>query len=247
VEERRVFGFGRKGGSQVVDEHFVPGGTTDLKSAIAAGDANAVHHLVRYAWAEKVLLDIQPPSVVDLACGAGYGSFQLARRLAGSHVLGIDYDAGAIESAKKQYRAPNLGYAVGDATRWEETIGRERFDCVVAFDMIEHVPHREILMQNVVEHLAANGQLLLSTPCGWDQTRLEPEWEFHRIEYSARSLYDFLRRYFARIVRPEDASFPRRDVFDLLSEGPVTYLLKLNPIVCEGPILVDNPYPGVRA
>jgi len=23
----------------------------------------------------------------------------------------------------------------------------------------------------------------------------------------------------------------------------VTYLLKMNPIVCERPILVDNPYP----
>ena len=238
-----MFGVGRKDGSGIVDEHFVPAGGMNLERAIAAGDANAVHHLIRYQWAERHLADVGPGSVLDLACGAGYGSHHLARRLPGTRVLGVDYDAGAIESARKTYRAANLSFAAGDATRWEETIGRERFDCVVAFDMIEHVSHREILAQSVVEHLASGGRLLLSTPCGWDETRLEPEWEFHRIEYSARALYDFLRRYFSRIVRPEDAAFPHREVFDLLSGGPVTYLLKMNPIVCERPILVDNPYP----
>jgi len=238
-----VFGLGRETGSRIVDEHFVPAGAMDLKTAIATGDANAVHHLIRYEWAERYLADIRPASVLDLACGAGYGAHQLACGLPGTRVLGVDYDAGAVETARKQYRATNLSFAVGDARRWEETIGRERFDCVVAFDMIEHVSHREILAQGVVEHLASEGRLLLSTPCAWDDTRLEPEWEFHRIEYSARALYDFLRRYFSRIVRPEDAAFPHREVFDLLNGGPVTYVLKMNPIVCERPILVDNPYP----
>ncbi len=238
--------FGRKDCSRVVDEHFVPpDGGADLRAAISAGDANAVHHLVRYAWAEAVLADFRPTSVLDVACGAGYGSFQLARRLNGSRVLGIDYDARAVESARKLYRAPNLEYAVGDAMRWKETMGNGAFDAIVSFDMIEHVPHREILMQNVVEHLAPDGRLLLSTPCGSDETSLNPAWEFHRIEYSARALYDFLRRYFERIIRPEVAGFPHPEVFDLLREGTVSYLLKLNPVVCEGPIIVENPYPGV--
>jgi hypothetical protein len=56
------------------------------------------------------------------------------------------------------------------------------------------------------------------------------------------SLHDSLRRYFAIIVRLEDPEFPHRDVFDLLAEGPVDYFLKMNPVVCREPIVVENPY-----
>lgn len=237
-----MFGFGKKRSGHGIDEHFVLGAGTDLRAAIAAGDLEAVHHLVRYTWAEAFLSDLRPATVLDLACGAGYGSHQLAQRLPASRVVGVDYDALAVKAARRRYQAPNLAFAAGDGTRWKETIGDTAFDCIVAFDMIEHVPHREILMQNIVEHLAPSGRLLLSTPCASDEIRLEPDWAFHRIEYSSRALYDFLRRYFERIVRPEDDAFPHPEIFDLLKGGPVTYALKMNPVLCEGPVLVENPY-----
>ena len=119
---------------------------------------------------------------------------------------------------------------------------RGTFDAIVSFDMIEHVVHREIMMEGLTRHLAPGGTLLLSTPCGSNEPVLQPDWTPHRIEYSAASLYDFLHRYFAVVVRPEDGAFPHRDVFNLLAEGPVTYLLKMNPVVCRGPIVVENPY-----
>ena len=81
------------------------------------------------------------------------------------------------------------------------------FDAIVSFDMIEHVVHREIMMEGLVRHLTPGGTLLLSTPCGHLETVLKPGWVHHRIEYSAASLYDFLRRYFAVVVRPEVGGF----------------------------------------
>jgi 2-polyprenyl-3-methyl-5-hydroxy-6-metoxy-1,4-benzoquinol methylase len=233
---------GERPGSRVVDEHFVPGGDTNLRDAIRAGDANAVHHLIRYEWVARCLADRPVSSLLDLATGSGYGAHELAARLSSTRVTGIDYDAGAIEEARARYVLPNLEYRTGDATRWAETIGPEAFDVIVSFDMIEHVVHREIMMEGLVSHLAPAGALLLSTPCGWNEPALQPEWPHHRIEYSAASLYDFLRRYFAVVVRPEDRGFPHRDVFDLLAEGPVTYLLKMNPVACREPILIENPY-----
>jgi 2-polyprenyl-3-methyl-5-hydroxy-6-metoxy-1,4-benzoquinol methylase len=231
-----------KAGSRVVDEHFVPGPGTNLRDAIRAGDANAVHHLIRYEWAARCLADWPVRSLLDLATGSGYGAHDLAVRLASTRITGIDYDPDAIEQARRKYALPNLEYRMGDATRWAETIGSEAFDAIVSFDMIEHVVHREIMMESLVRYLAPGGTLLLSTPCGWNEPQLQPEWIPHRIEYSAASLYDFLRRYFAVIVRPEDPGFPHRDVFDLLAEGPVTYLLKMNPVLCRESILIENPY-----
>jgi 2-polyprenyl-3-methyl-5-hydroxy-6-metoxy-1,4-benzoquinol methylase len=232
----------KRPGSCVVDEHFVPGRDTNLPDAIREGDANAVHHLIRYEWAARCLVDWPVRSLLDLATGSGYGAHELAARLPKARIAGVDYDEGAVKEARARFSLPNLEYRMGDATRWAETIGPEAFDAVVSFDMIEHVVHREIMMEGLVRHLSPGGVFLLSTPCGWNEPALEPAWPYHRIEYSAASLYDFLRRYFAVVVRPEDREFPHRDVFDLLGEGPVTYLLKMNPVVCRGPIVIENPY-----
>jgi 2-polyprenyl-3-methyl-5-hydroxy-6-metoxy-1,4-benzoquinol methylase len=228
--------------SRIVDEHFVPGRGTSLRDAIRAGDANAVHHLIRYEWAARCLAEWPIRKLLDLATGSGYGAHDLAARLPSTKVTGVDYDAGAIEEARGRYALPNLEYRVADATRWTSTIGQETFDAIVGFDMIEHVVHREIMMEELARHLAPGGSLLLSTPCGHLEPILQPVWVHHRIEYSLASLYDFLRRYFAVIVQPEDREFPHREVFDLLAEGPVTYLLKMNPVVCRKPILIENPY-----
>lgn len=228
--------------SRVVDEHFVPGSGVNLREAIRCGDANAVHHLIRYEWAAQCLADWASLSVLDLATGSGYGAYDLASRMPSAKITAVDYDPGAIEQARASYGLTNLEYRLGDATRWADTIGPQSFHAIVSFDMIEHVIHREIMMEELVRHLEFGGALLLSTPCGSPATILHPEWSQHRIEYSAASLYDFLRRYFEVVVRPEDPGFPHREVFDLLAEGPVSYLLKMNPVICRDPISISNPY-----
>ncbi|MFI5118809.1 MAG: class I SAM-dependent methyltransferase [Thermoanaerobaculia bacterium] len=214
----------------------------NLREAIRAGERDAVHHLIRYEWAARCLADWPVRSLLDLATGSGYGAHELAVRLPATRITGVDYDAGAIEEARARYVLPNLEYRTGDATCWAATIGPKAFDAIVSFDMIEHVVHREIMMEGLVRHLAPGGTLLLSTPCGHLETVLKPVWVHHRIEYSLASLYDFLRRYFAVVVQPDDREFPHRDAFDLLAEGSVTYFLKMNPVLCREPIVIENPY-----
>ena len=40
-------------------------------------------------------------SVIDVACGAGYGSYMLAKELPQLYVIGVDYDASAVSQANK--------------------------------------------------------------------------------------------------------------------------------------------------
>ncbi len=157
--------------------------------------------------------------------------------------MGADYDQRAIEQARQLYNLPNLAYKVGDVTYWEETLGRDKFDCIVSFDTLEHVSHREIMLQNVVYHLQEDGCMLLSTPCT-ETINLNPTWEHHHIEYSFASLHDFLRRYFLNIQRPDNLSLPHTEVFDRLEGSSVSYQLQLNPVICQQPIVIANPYQG---
>ncbi len=227
----------------ILDEHFVPEPGLDLEGYIERGDVSGVHHLLRYQWALMVIGDVQPlNNALDIACGSGYGSYMIAKRFPNTHVVGADYDSLAIDEARKRYSLPNLEYRIGDLTLWDDTVGKEMFDCVISFDTIEHISHREITMQNLVEHLQKDGSLLLSTPCGTANPNLYPEWKHHKIEYSAASLYDFLRRYFLIILRPDDNSLPHKGVFDCLKGSNVDYLLRMNPVLCKDPVTVTNPY-----
>src|SRR2546428_9800754 len=94
----------------VVEEHFVPVHGLDLAPYAAAGDVGAVHHLIRYAWALEGLADLPELTalgVLDVACGAGYGSHAIAERSPRSHVLGGGYDAEPVRLAREGYRLPN--------------------------------------------------------------------------------------------------------------------------------------------
>lgn len=63
----------------------------------------AIHHLGRYEWAALVLSNMNPGRILDVACGAGYGSYLLARSLPECQVVGGDYDIRAVEHATENY------------------------------------------------------------------------------------------------------------------------------------------------
>jgi 2-polyprenyl-3-methyl-5-hydroxy-6-metoxy-1,4-benzoquinol methylase len=224
-----------------MDEHFKPDRGLSLEAYAARGDVGGAHHLARYLWLTEVLGGAER-RVLDLGCGAGYGSFLVATRLPEAAVVGIDYDPAGVRSAQKAYRLPNLRFAVANAMTWDVPELEGEFDTVVSFDSIEHVPHRELVMEQVANHLSDEGSLYLSTPCGTSTNELVPSWDAHRIEYGTASLFDFLSRYFRRIERPENAGFPGLEVFERLRSLGIDYLLRLNPVICREPIRVPNPY-----
>jgi len=231
----------------ITNQHFVPAFGLDLEAYVSRGDVTGAQHVIRYLWAIETLAE-RPgvTSLLDLGCGSGYGCFAIAARYPEIHVVGIDCDEEAISRGRETYTLPNLELRVGDAMRWRATIGNDDYDCVISFDSVEHVEHRELYLEGVVEHLTEAGCVMLSTPCGWPVNVVKPHWPGHKIEYSSLSLYDFLSRYFTTIRRPDDGSLPRLDVFQLLEGTSIPYLLQLNPVLCEGPIRIDNPYRSAR-
>lgn len=229
-----------------LDEHFVPSQGLGIEPYLREGDFEAVHHLIRYQWAMEVISNHRLiRNVLDIACGAGYGSFMIAQRFPAIEVLGVDYDPGAVAFARDHYTAPNLEFRQGDVTRLDDSLGSAVFNIILSFDTIEHVTHREIMLQNFINHLDRRGAILLSTPCGAPATNLQPDWEAHKIEYSAKSLYDFLRRYFRFIDRPDNFSLPHLEVFDQLEGSGIDYFLWMNPIILRDPIRINNPYAHV--
>jgi Methylase involved in ubiquinone/menaquinone biosynthesis len=60
-------------------------------------------------------IDPQQKVIVDLGCGTGRLTFQLAKESFDAKVIGIDIADKMIEEAKKNYKAPNLSFLSSDA------------------------------------------------------------------------------------------------------------------------------------
>lgn len=219
-------------------EFFTPALGLAVEPYIAAGQKQGIHHLGRYHWSVRVLEGRKPKTLLDIACGAGYGSYIIAMALPDTQVVGADYDERAVAYATSHYKAPNLAFVRGDMVRWltdQQPLGR--FDAVTSFDTIEHLLHREIAMQQVVDNLDPEGCLLLSTPCGHSDTRLNPGWEHHKIEFSYKDLFAFLKRFFEKVIHPEDQDFVGLNYWqEVINRDQRRYLNRMNPLICTGPI-----------
>lgn len=221
-------------------EYWVPKGDLDVRVYIEHEHKQGIHHLGRYTWSIPVVEGRK--RILDIACGAGYGSKLLADAHPGSEILGVDYDERAIAYARKNYHAPNLRYESGNLVKWESRAGAPlgEFDCVLSFDTIEHLLHREIALINFAENLTEEGILLLSTPCGKPTNLLNPGWEHHKIEYSFFSLHNLLRRFFGTVLHTQDKTLPNQEFWDTVINGDKPrYLNRMNPVVCERPIQLD--------
>ncbi len=114
-------------------------------------------HLSRYAFAARLA---EGKRVLDLGCGTGYGSAELART-AGT-VAGADIAPQAIEHARANYRLPNLEFTVAPSTALP--YADSSFDVVVCFEVIEHLADWRGLVREAARVLGQDGLFLVSTP-----------------------------------------------------------------------------------
>jgi len=222
-------------------EFFDPQLGLAVEPYIAAESQQGIHHLGRYHWAKDVLRDRAHSRILDVACGAGYGTFILAEHLSSATVLGVDYDARAVEAARARYSRHNLQFQQGNLVTWTtadteqpRTLGQ--FDAVVSFDTLEHLLHREIALMQIVRNLSPDGALLFSTPCTF-HNKLFPDWAHHKIEYSFDDLRDLLGRFFGQVLTPDEGTLPNlRFWTDVINKDKPRYWNKMNPLVCLQPI-----------
>ena len=125
-------------------------------------DRMLAEHWARYRFVSPLLSG----RLLDLACGTGYGSGELARRETTREVVGIDSSAEALDWAARYYAHPKVRYRRIDVARagWESSLGR--FDGIVAFEILEHLADEAAFWIGVERSLATSGALWLSTPLG---------------------------------------------------------------------------------
>lgn len=99
-------------------------------------------------------------SVLDVGCGAGLASEALARR--GARVTGLDAAGEALAAARAHAAASGLDIDYREGLP-EDLPDGERWDAVVALEVIEHVADRDAFLSALARALKPGGMLFLST------------------------------------------------------------------------------------
>ena len=99
--------------------------------------------------------------VLDVGCGGGLLSEPLAAR--GARVVGIDASPGNIASAQlhAKYSGVAVQYRLGEPAA--ALAAGERFDVVLALEVVEHVSDVQAFVTAVAGHVAPGGLLFVST------------------------------------------------------------------------------------
>jgi 2-polyprenyl-3-methyl-5-hydroxy-6-metoxy-1,4-benzoquinol methylase len=147
--------------------------------AVAEPTLLAVEHIHRYEFAAALCAGMR---VLDLCCGSGYGSEILAGRADSVH--GVDYDAATIDTATASVgRDPGgaITFELGDATeflRAPDLAGR--FDAIVCFEGLEHLPDVTATLEELRRHAAAGIAVVASVP---NSRGMHEDNEFHLSDF----------------------------------------------------------------
>lgn len=154
-------------------------------SALFAVDL--VRHRAAYAHAIALARRHPPKRILDLGCGTGYGTRELASAQGG--VFAIDRI-----SPDPEARHPAAHFVRADAGGIPLRAGC--FDMLVSFQVIEHLADPAPYLDTIARVLAPGGVALISTP-NWRES--DHENPFHVREYTAEELSRLLGAHFGEV------------------------------------------------
>ena len=116
-------------------------------------------HLHRYEEVIKSLSGNE--TILDIACGTGFGTHLLSTRSNGK-IFGGDLSLEAITLCKNSWNNDNLSYEIMDGTKLK--FEDNTFDVVVSFETIEHTTSFNEMIKEFKRILRPKGKIYLSTP-----------------------------------------------------------------------------------
>jgi SAM-dependent methyltransferase len=158
----------------------------------------------------KLLAEEPAHRLVDLGCGSGSLLGEIGARLPEAELCGIDLSEPQIEANRA--RSPAIAWYVTDLDRPQRSsvLPRDRFDVVIASEIVEHVARPEVLLANALELATPGGRLLLSTQSG--PVRETERRVGHVQHFTVDAMRDVLEHAGWQPVRLWNAGFPFHDV-----------------------------------
>ncbi|QNI31929.1 class I SAM-dependent methyltransferase [Alloacidobacterium dinghuense] len=120
--------------------------------------------------------------ILDVGCGNGKTTTEIAVRVPQGKVVGVDASAAMVAFATSNNQHANLEFTVADARHLPFT---QEFDLVVSFNALHWIPEQALALQSIHSSLKPGGRAQLRlVPKGErkslenviEETRLSPQW-----------------------------------------------------------------------
>ena len=98
--------------------------------------------------------------VLDYGGGVGDLSVKIAEK--GLNVTYADINGKNMEFARWLVKKRGYEIEVRDIEKDQEKIWAKEYDTIVGIDVIEHIPHPEIVLEKMAKHLKTNGRLIIT-------------------------------------------------------------------------------------
>ncbi|MBB4016044.1 ubiquinone/menaquinone biosynthesis C-methylase UbiE/glycosyltransferase involved in cell wall biosynthesis [Chelatococcus caeni] len=122
-------------------------------------------HIIRYKLARDL---IRPgDTVLDIACGLGYGAALLSFGSGAARIIGVDNSEFAIDYARGNFGDdPRLEFRCEDGAElsW---LGDASVDYVVSMETLEHLPDPDRFLSAIARVLKPAGRIFVSVPNMW--------------------------------------------------------------------------------
>jgi ubiquinone/menaquinone biosynthesis C-methylase UbiE len=179
---------------------------------------STIEHLHRYALAMELAAG---KTVLDIACGEGYGTALLSGKA--DHVTGMDIDKPTIDKAIARYKKDNIRFEIAATEKIPSP--DHSYDLVVSFETLEHVDDQDAMLKEIKRVLKPGGILLLSTPekknysdkTGYQNPFHKKELYRAELEALLRSCFSYQQICTQQIMHASFISGARHDGFDQYS------------------------------
>lgn len=169
-----------------------------------------VRHLLNrlLARVDDAATSVAPTSVLDVGCGEGVVTERLARRLAPTHVRGIDADDDSLEKEWRARESSNLSFQTGSA--YDLAFPDRTFELVCAIEVLEHLERPRDALAEMSR--VASKTLLLSVPDepAWRISHLLAGKDVRALGNTPGHINHWSKRGFADLV----SSYARLDVVE---------------------------------
>ena len=215
-------------------EFFIPHSTADDNTD---NPELEIEHKQRYL---SILKIVEGKTVLDIACGEGYGTSILSTKA--KQIFGVDINPDLVEHAGQKYQDSNIRFLHGSVDQIPLAPGS--VDIIVSFETLEHVSAatQQQFLTEVRRVLRPGGLFIVSTPNRKNYTdRYDHRNKFHVHELYKDDFEKFLQTQFGYVTLYEQGLEVTSLILQeeqYLSQQPVPLIRVNNKYHFEGKYLI---------
>ncbi len=162
--------------------------TTEITSSKIASD-NPIHQRLLFAY--EAAKKFVSGNILEVGCGEGRGLETLSPFC--TSYTALDKNKALLDQLATKY--PSYKFIETNVPPFSG-IDSNQFDCVIAFQVIEHINKDDFFVKEIHRVLKPGGKAIITTP-NIDLTLTRNPW--HEREYTAKQLTDLLKKHFRSV------------------------------------------------